>query len=68
MPKKPKFSENWLVNLTYNGWVSKKCEFAGMCPQCFKDMDISTIGEKLRKSHKKSKNIERAFLVERLNT
>lgn len=66
MTRKSKFSENWLVNLTCNGWVSKKCEFAGMC-LCFKYMNISKMGEKALKTHKKSKNIERAFSIGRLN-
>lgn len=68
MPRKTKFLENWLVNLAYNGWLSKKSDFWGRCSYCFKEINISSITETAFKSHKKNKmRNERAPLFKSSN-
>ena len=58
MPKnKTKFSDSWLSNPEYNGWLSKKDESTARCSHC-KNVDVSNIGEAaLRIQKKKVKDI-----------
>ena len=56
MPKiKMKFSELWLKNLDYVGWLSKRSHGLDYCSYCCKEIDISNMGESSLKSHLKCK-------------
>ena len=56
MPKnKNRFSDSWLSNPEFNGWLSKKHELTASCSYCCKDVDVSSMGEAALRSHKKSK-------------
>ena len=56
MPKrKTKFSELWLKNPDYVGWLSRRSDGLAYCSYCCKEIDISNMGESSLKSHLKSK-------------
>ena len=56
MPKrKTKFSEVWLKNPDYSGWLSRRSDSLAYCSFCCKEIDISNMGESSLKSHLKSK-------------
>ena len=57
MPKnKTKFSDSWLSNPKYNGWLSKKDESTARCSYCCKVVYVSNMGEAALRSHKKVKD------------
>ena len=58
MPKnKTKFSDSWLSNPEYDGWLSKKDGSTARCFYCCKDVDVSNMVEAALRSHKYVKDI-----------
>ena len=56
MPRKTTFIGSWLSDASYSPWLAKgKLESTAKCKWCFKEFDISNMGEPALKSHMKSK-------------